>query len=1155
MLLFVCSLCYAGQPRGAAVPNQSAAAVALFVNSNPGSARTLASSALRRNPRDLDALFVEMEAAGLEADTAGELDAALHLCETGLNDPRVDIASARILDMAGNTQQFRAALPRIHKLIKDTPTQQIRLRLAEIAAIAEGATGPALSQLTQEAGLITNWRVAGPFGSYPNSAFDRTFAPEHDGLSQPSYDGHVVESFQFPDGTFTLADYLPPDGVYYATSKVDIPAGGIYQLRLESAGTLKVAIDGKLTLSKDNRLRSGAQILWSPVQLMAGSHTVQVKFVPSAAPFRISLFPAHDRSRASTSAIAAAEASYISAAERFWIGDYSSAIAQLTDLKRRQPSVSVDLLLAHTWAQTSQDAPEIPALLESALKQAPLALAARYEQAQRAYDAGHYDEAYRGAQSVAAAQPEYVPAQQLLADTAIALNWQAEAARAFETELRLYPTCSTLRGAAKFYNSISAYERAAQLEKQLDGCAPGSLAYAQMLSKAGRHAEAAVAAQKVATEYPLDRNALVMLARELSSAGSVQSADEARKRLLALAPNTPQFTLSERPSSRARAFTSTDFYQDYRRNGLYVVRQAANRHFSGGPAVILLDEHVAQLEPDGSVALYVHNITRVLNRDGIEKYGEVALPSSAELLELRTIKQDGSVVEPEFSQHKSTVSMPALAPGAAIEQEYVVRHDIGGISGHPDVFSYTFGSFAAPIISTRFVTLTPEHQAEVVSHSTPAPRQSTANGITVRVWEQQDIAQWAQEVSAPRTGTLPEVRLVPSRAGRWEDVRSFYRDELLPAIQIGPRVEAAAREQRGATPEETARNLYRIVTSRLRSTEASFEGGGVASAEDTLTNFAGSRTTALLAMARAAGLDAELLLARDVTSPRPEKPELATYSHPLVLFHLSGKDIVADAETAGLAFGIVPPGFSHDDALLVPVHAATSSNLMVALPASAGDELSIAEGDVTFDAQGNLQARLTIRMGASRSSQMRSILSGIEPSGRRHFFEQLALRIFPGVSEASGEVQNEYDAEKSLVLIVNCRASRFLNFNGSVADIEQLAPALGLRRMYGLGSRRLPLYVDMPLVETTVFHVYLAKGFRLAARAADLRTRNEFGTYALEFSEKNEGAFDVRRTFRIPVQVIAPERFDAFAQFARQIDDAERQRLTISTATVNTAGH
>ncbi|MGZ4873905.1 MAG: hypothetical protein ACXV5R_01940, partial [Candidatus Angelobacter sp.] len=40
---------------------------------------------------------------------------------------------------------------------------------------------------------------------------------------------------------------------------------------------------------------------------------------------------------------------------------------------------------------------------------------------------------------------------------------------------------------------------------------------------------------------------------------------------------------------------------------------------------------------------------------------------------------------------------------------------------------------------------------------------------------------------------------------------------------------------------------------------------------------------------------------------------------------------------------------------------------------------------------------------------------------------------------------------------------------------------------------------------------------------------------------------DIHRDFRIPVQVIAPEKYVAFVNFALRIDEAERQRISLET--------
>src|SRR5262249_24496112 len=158
---------------------------------------------------------------------------------------------------------------------------------------------------------------------------------------------------------------------------------------------------------------------------------------------------------------------------------------------------------------------------------------------------------------------------------------------------------------------------------------------------------------------------------------------------------------------RAAGFTrDEEFYVPYRRNGLELVQKTAQRSFSGGPVVVLLSDKVVEVQSDGVASRYVHRITRLLNKDGISRHRAIALPRSADLTEVRTLKSAGQVIEAEPAQQKSTISMPALEPGDAIEEEYVVHYP--ELEQSPEsAVSLIFGSFEAPILYSRFVLLSP----------------------------------------------------------------------------------------------------------------------------------------------------------------------------------------------------------------------------------------------------------------------------------------------------------------------------------------------------------------------------------------------------------------------------------------------------------------
>ncbi len=1172
-----------GHRQGRDISSQKAAeaAQALLERSDLATARAAAQQVIRLNkrlaakqgtaPKSLvEALFVEMEAAALQADTRAQLDAALRLCELAgtSDDPRVSIASSRILDLAGNTAEFRAAIPRIKALLNTAGRSELRAAL--LVAAADGAPGLSEMDLARQSGLITDWKIVGPVGDFSNVAFDRTWEPERDGLATDNYRGRHVEHFQFPSGEVSLPEYLSGDGVYYAAAQVKLASAGKYLLRVESPGTIQAWIDGSLVLTKDDRFHATAETVGVDTDLRAGTHRVVVKFLPSAVPFRVALVPSTARRTPQVSnRVSEIESVYISAAQAYWSGDYRAVNEQLLHLRTKHESAVVDLLLAQSLSHSGANTSDRTELLDSALKLAPDAYAARYELASIHFAKGEFRDAFEDASAVFTAQPRFEPAARLTAATASRLGLTDEAKRAFDTAVDLHASCAVLKDAAAFHESISNLGQASTYESKLRNCAPNSLAWSEALARTGHHLEASATLKQIVTASPLDRRAREMLVRELTLAGKTDEAREAVDRLAELAPNSIEYrrmaaTLhsggeASDSSVRGTSLADDEFYSTYRRDGVELVRQAADRKFSGGPLAVLLNERIAEVSRNGAASVYVHKISRVLDRDGINRYGEVTLPDDASLLELRTIKSDGTIVEPEFHQHKSTVSMPALAPGDAIDVEYVIRNLDGGVASHPELFQFTFGSFSAPTVFSRFIVLAAREsnlKCEL-SGKVPELRVDAHRNRIARAWELNDIPQSTSENSMPASGVLPSIALLWSEDNGWSGVRDFYRDVFIDAIHESSRIQKLAQEFPGDTVEHRLRAAYNFVVSRIRKGDTDYESGDVATADNTLANYSGSRAAALLALAKQMGITGKILMARNVSLRAPEIPTPHAYTHPLVVFQLPDKgEIVLDPETNGMVFGGISAGLEPRDALVVPIYPAEDAPLIAAVPKPLASERSTAVGDVTFNENGDLTAHIEIEMGAARGAQMRNMLRGISPSGRKRFFEQLASRIFPGVTSADGSVQNETNTDSPLVLLVDCQASKFVDLSKPTTELDQLVPSLGLKKMYRTdGNRKTPLLVDTPLVEDSSFRITLPNGTSFLPLFNDANEQNDFGNYSVTFKRISDTTVEVRRAFDIPVQIISQDRFGSFAQFARNVDDAERQHLIVKRSSTQATNH
>lgn len=1093
------------------------------------SAKQQAEMILEQNPNDALALFVRMEAAEIEAQPDVALDSALRLCNANLPEDVLRIASGRILKYAANSRPFHAVLERIEAAARRQNTCAANLRLALVSAAADGDSAMDLDQASASAGVLTRWRVAGPFGHYSNTDFDHRWPPENDGFARTSYGALQSEEFWFRDGIFNLPDYFSSSGIYYATSEIETSGAQDSVLEIFSSGPYAAFVDGKLLFTHDSRYAISSSSDSAHLELSAGKHRVTVKLNTDAAPFRVVIHAAARTTPARTAFDAGPLESYIAGMAAYLRDDLPS-VERITSSDSSRAAAYLRALLSSAIDEHSAEA----RTAWEALLPAPLA---RIKIAEISADSSDDP----SDQEIGKQLPQSEAAQEAA----------FEISRREDPVLRLielHPSCSHLLQALRFFAGEPQEQQ--KLTQQLPNCAPESLDYAKALSAEGRHKDAAAQLTKVLAVNPLNRKARKLLIRELLLDGRADEAAEQARRLHEIAPNSDDYariatspdTALDSTSGRVEKFVeSHQFYVPYRRSGLEIIRDSANRHFSGGPSVTLLSDKMAEIRNDGSLSVYTHRVTRLLNKDGIAALGEVLIPRGADLLELRTIKTNPtSIIEPELAQQKSTVSMPALEPGDSIEEEFVQHY--GDWNDVPkEATEFTFGSFAAPILESRFVVIAPEGLPVEIAQKNGAadPHVEHSSDGMILIWEQKNISQTTQESALPLENQLPYVAVMPV-----SDENAQLRDEMISATRIGMEVTRVARTLQQAAPgsdSEKARQLFRFVAHRIQPANADWSAN---SAEDSLLNFEGSRTAALLGLAHAMGLNADLILARRIGEACGEN-DLRCYSVPLVRFTFaSGNALDTDAESGGV-FGAIPPGVDTGKALRLSVRTESQKQDYVALKPQAENEKSAAEAELFLDESRNLTVDLHIRLGATRGQQVRGVLQAANQRDRQMFFDQLAVRIFPGATQVTGSSLHLDDREQSLELALHFQVPQFVH-SGSPWAVDEMVPSLGLTDLFvRTVTRKFPLYLDSVLFESATFHLHLSPGLQLRSLPAHFKTQNQFGTYSVEFTGGGQDV-TVHREFQIPVQIISPQRYPQFVQFARQIDDAERGKIGLS---------
>lgn len=328
-----------------------------------------------------------------------------------------------------------------------------------------------------------------------------------------------------------------------------------------------------------------------------------------------------------------------------------------------------------------------------------------------------------------------------------------------------HPSCGNLQA------ELSSPEHNLNLEQNLRSCSPGSLAYAHWLGTTNRHVDAIHELSQLLREWPLDRDAHRMLIAELQRIGNSAAADRAAADFLAVAPNAHNFRRMAQSASSAIDAAGTPFYETYRR-----AAPAALPAFetSLSPQIILLQDKVAITRLDGSVSLYMHRVVELMTSEGAHGFQPLAIPDGGQLLTARVVSTDAT---------QTSGFPPSLKPGDEVEEEYVVNYTgDGGMIAHPEAFQYVFNDFDSPLLSARFVVLSPSKESPgyvIASGKVPASRMEYFDNLAAQIWE--------QEKSVNAGASDPAIVRVVENENGWSIPPSVERRRNLETIHPGPR--------------------------------------------------------------------------------------------------------------------------------------------------------------------------------------------------------------------------------------------------------------------------------------------------------------------------------------------------------------------------------
>ena len=555
-----------------------------------------------------------------------------------------------------------------------------------------------------------------------------------------------------------------------------------------------------------------------------------------------------------------------------------------------------------------------------------------------------------------------------------------------------------------------------------------------------------------------------------------------------------------------------------------------------GSSVLVVDAAATRAFKDGSMVDRVHTVEKVLDQGAVARVAEVQVPQGAQVLALRTLKADGTVLEPE-TLDKDTVSLPGVGVGDAVELEYLLAHP----SRRAASPGWTAGAFYFQVGGVAddwatYAVIAPRGSGMTVdAHNMPDPKVKAEGQLDVLRAEVRGAPALVPEPNAPPSGTeqLPFLVVGAGDTGPG-GLLTATGDALSTRAQRTFEVEAFAKSAAaGKSGVEAVRALHAAVMDRVPGRDA---GLGLTAAS-TLAQDRGSRLWLLKAALEARGFPARVAMVRTfATDPNTYRfPNEALFPYACLRVEVAGQEPVwLDTVIRYGPFGLLPEQAANGlEAYLLP----EPGRPLVALktpsqPPVGGREVKL---DLTLTEDGTLTGDVLEVYGGFEAAQLAETLEGVSNEQRDQALQQALSRYFGGAELSGLRLDVKRAVGAPLSLRYHFAAPRFARVEDGRMTLGPLTyPAQVGRRYVTVGTRRSPLFIDS--TEQNVSHVSLRlpPGWRIDDPLKDGKLESPFGLFTRD--EREAEVFRVEERYRLDMARIPVNQYEAFAGFAGQVD-------------------
>ncbi len=596
--------------------------------------------------------------------------------------------------------------------------------------------------------------------------------------------------------------------------------------------------------------------------------------------------------------------------------------------------------------------------------------------------------------------------------------------------------------------------------------------------------------------------------------------------------------------------------------------------------VLILFNHFSHdVLPTGRSRYTTHQVVKILNERGIQKYGDIAIPYQPNTQNIRvniarTIAPDGTeYIPPDEAFNDVTppgllsynlysdmmwrvISMVGLSPGVCIEYQVTLEDKLEQVTGNKTWITggYNFQSSEVNLETVFALRLPQDYPIQWKTDNFEIEPEISYddNGIVLYVWRNGEVPELKVEERMPHINNIA-MRLRYSSIESWQDVYKWYKDLAKGRYVSDEHIQYTVEKliENLKTDKDIIRAIYHFVSKQIRyvGIELGQSAYQPSAATEVLQKQYGDckdKTTLLISMLDLVGIKAYPVMVSTAPYERIDTtwPSLNQFNHMIAAIPIDEQEYIwMDPTSNTCSYGDLPyrnqgrVGFligDRDGAFVdIPIFPAESNKL-------------VSKTELWLNKDGKTRGEIHIDLTGQYNLNSRWTYKQIQPSEWKDTLAAELNPLFPNIIIDDATISDLYDSDSPLKISIYFQIEKYLmDFNNQALLRMPIDEFSEYAEIVAAVKRLYPLDLNYPMQIEKTIQIHLPDGWSTVL-PDEIKRETSFASLNRQYGQHDNTVF-YRLIFELKQSVISVMEYTEARQFFNLLANEDGSSLLLNT--------